>query len=195
MALTDKLTAVADAVREKTGKADEMTLDQMAVEIAGISGGSGGGDTIETIMEETLTEAVKEFIYTFSTEDVSKINNAKKVRFLFDAFNDINPITGITFGIYRPYWYGYAERIFNNVTIQGGNGSHQIGYGIYTHDFRDLYGKKEVSQIITGVSGNVVASPVYFRNNLVEKGDSLKLSTNLEDGFPVGTIIKVEVLL
>jgi hypothetical protein len=45
MALTDKLTAIADAVREKTGKADEMTLDQMAVEIAGISGGSGGGSS------------------------------------------------------------------------------------------------------------------------------------------------------
>lgn len=43
MALTEKLTAVADAIREKTGKTDAMTLDQMAAEIAGISGMGGGG--------------------------------------------------------------------------------------------------------------------------------------------------------
>ena len=43
MALTNKLTAIADAIRGKTGKSEEMTLDQMAIEIAGISGGGGGG--------------------------------------------------------------------------------------------------------------------------------------------------------
>ena len=36
MALTDKLTAIADAVRGKTGGADALTLEQMASEIAGI---------------------------------------------------------------------------------------------------------------------------------------------------------------
>lgn len=39
MALTDKLTAIADAIREKTGKSDAMTLEQMPAEIAEISGG------------------------------------------------------------------------------------------------------------------------------------------------------------
>lgn len=39
MALTDKLTAIADAIRSKTGKTDGMTLDQMATEISGIKGG------------------------------------------------------------------------------------------------------------------------------------------------------------
>ena len=36
MALTNKLTAIADAIRGKTGKPEEMTLDQMPLEIAGI---------------------------------------------------------------------------------------------------------------------------------------------------------------
>lgn len=40
MALTDKLTAVADAIRAKTGGAARLTLDQMVAEIAGISGGA-----------------------------------------------------------------------------------------------------------------------------------------------------------
>lgn len=42
MALTDKLTAIADAIRGKTGKSDSMTLDQMPTEIAGIVTGGGG---------------------------------------------------------------------------------------------------------------------------------------------------------
>lgn len=39
MALIDKLTAIADAVRGKTGKADPLTLEQMATEIEGIEAG------------------------------------------------------------------------------------------------------------------------------------------------------------
>jgi len=39
MALTDKLSAIGDAIRAKTGKTAGMTLDQMPGEIAGISGG------------------------------------------------------------------------------------------------------------------------------------------------------------
>ena len=46
MALTDKLTAIADAIRGKTGKADEMTLEQMAAEIAGIQAGGGDGNEL-----------------------------------------------------------------------------------------------------------------------------------------------------
>ena len=39
MALTDKLTAIANAIRAKTGKTGTLTLDQMPTEIAGITGG------------------------------------------------------------------------------------------------------------------------------------------------------------
>ena len=39
MALIDKLTAIADAIRGKTGKADPLTLEQMATEIEGIEAG------------------------------------------------------------------------------------------------------------------------------------------------------------
>ena len=43
MALTDKLTAIADAIRGKTGTTDGLTLDAMPAAIEGISGGSSGG--------------------------------------------------------------------------------------------------------------------------------------------------------
>ena len=48
MALTDKLTAIANAIRTKTGGTDSLTLDQMASEIDNIQ---SGGAT-EPYMEE-----------------------------------------------------------------------------------------------------------------------------------------------
>ena len=45
MALTDKLTAIADAIRAKTGKSNTMTLDEMATEISSISG--SGSSTVD----------------------------------------------------------------------------------------------------------------------------------------------------
>lgn len=46
MALTDKLTAIANAIREKTGGTELLTLDQMPTEIAGIETGGGGGGNV-----------------------------------------------------------------------------------------------------------------------------------------------------
>lgn len=48
MALTDKLTAIANALRSKTGGTGQMTLDEIAAGIRGLSVGTGGGlpDTI-----------------------------------------------------------------------------------------------------------------------------------------------------
>lgn len=49
MPLTDKLGAIADAIRDKTGKNAAMTLDEMPGEIAAISTSTGGvsGGTFE----------------------------------------------------------------------------------------------------------------------------------------------------
>lgn len=53
MSVVSKLTAIADAIRAKTGGTTEMTLDQMASAISGIQTGSGGLDTSDA----TATEA------------------------------------------------------------------------------------------------------------------------------------------
>lgn len=51
MALTDKLTAIADAIRSKTGGTDTMTLDEMVTEISNMTVGNGGsGSNTETTM-------------------------------------------------------------------------------------------------------------------------------------------------
>ena len=46
MALTDKLTSIADAIRSKTGTTEPMTLDEMVTAIANITTGSVPSDTI-----------------------------------------------------------------------------------------------------------------------------------------------------
>ena len=46
MALADKLTAIADAIRSKTGSTEPMTLDEMATAILNITTGSVPSDTI-----------------------------------------------------------------------------------------------------------------------------------------------------
>ena len=67
MALTDKLTAVADAIRAKTGKAEEMTLDQMPIEINNIrtNDGSTGASFLGMILE---TVALKDCEVTVTSE-------------------------------------------------------------------------------------------------------------------------------
>lgn len=44
MALIDKLTAIGNAIREKTGKEELLTLDAMPEEIKGIETGGSAGD-------------------------------------------------------------------------------------------------------------------------------------------------------
>ena len=44
MALTDKLTAIADAIRAKNGGTDKLTLAQMPETIANIQTGTDTGD-------------------------------------------------------------------------------------------------------------------------------------------------------
>ena len=50
MALTSKLTAVADAIRAKTGETGKMTLEQMPDKIRAISGGGSGGFDFSQMM-------------------------------------------------------------------------------------------------------------------------------------------------
>ena len=52
MALTDKLTAIANAIRGKTGGAELLTLDGMAAAIAGLEAGGGGVKVTEYVVTE-----------------------------------------------------------------------------------------------------------------------------------------------
>lgn len=63
MALTDKLTNIANAIREKTGLTNSMTLDEMATNIMNISSGESS-DISGKILNKTIKEYTNNDINT-----------------------------------------------------------------------------------------------------------------------------------
>lgn len=62
MSVSSKMAAIADAIREKTGGTDALTLDGMAAAIAGIEAGGGGGSMktgVITPAESTQTLTIE----------------------------------------------------------------------------------------------------------------------------------------
>lgn len=57
MALTSKLKAIANAIRSKTGKTSELTLEQMVIEIGNISSGGGMPEGLKAFKKGTYTVA------------------------------------------------------------------------------------------------------------------------------------------
>lgn len=73
------LTAVADAIRTKTGGTDPMTLDEMAVAVEGIQtgGGSGGDDSqLDAVLDGSITEIGSD---TLTFLRFSAFNNCKSL--------------------------------------------------------------------------------------------------------------------
>ena len=99
MALTDKLSAIGTAIREKTGKSELMTLDAMPDEIRGISGGGGGtevepivltGDQTNGCASQIASNYIKLFGNTISTKDITKTNSMFKNFLIENIPFDIN---------------------------------------------------------------------------------------------------------
>lgn len=81
MALTNKLSAIGNAIREKTGGTDLLTLDQMPAEIANIQG--GGGEIEPIILSGNCDYAcagivasnyIEKFGNTISTSNITSCN-------------------------------------------------------------------------------------------------------------------------
>lgn len=61
MSVNSKMTAIADAIRAKTGGTSTLTLDQMATEIAGISGGYGDVPSYHFVESARVLGKIEEF--------------------------------------------------------------------------------------------------------------------------------------
>lgn len=79
MALINKLSAIGNAIREKTGKVDLLTLDQMPEEISGIE---TGGDTS---MEDTIVSG--SFIDTYTNNRITEVGFYTFRRYPIRVFN------------------------------------------------------------------------------------------------------------
>ena len=106
MALTEKLTAVADAIREKTGKTDGLTLDQMAAEIASIETGGGASDespldyarACEAMFQGVDFGGGKDFIFSFGSKSNQAVNG-NSFKSLFSNANGLRSIKIIYEGL------------------------------------------------------------------------------------------------
>lgn len=82
MALIDKLSAIADAIRGKTGGTDPLTLDAMAEAIAAIEtggGGAGGDDILNALIDRSVThiESDATHLGEYSFRGCTKLVSAK----------------------------------------------------------------------------------------------------------------------
>lgn len=114
MALINKLTAIADAIREKTGTTDEMTLDAMASAITGITTGSGGGGNNISCLDIKMPDTTKNLTHYYTIDTT----NATELRFKYKRANPTGQTTS-----YANKWtlrvdFGYAAgaNSSNNLT-------------------------------------------------------------------------------
>lgn len=95
--LTDKLTNIADAIREKTGGTDALTLDGMVEAIAGIQAG-GGEDLLVAKISGTLTE--------YSNSEVTTISNNG-----FRYFNTLETVSLPNVEVIGSYAFNYCTTL------------------------------------------------------------------------------------
>lgn len=112
MSVKTAMTAIADAIRAKTGKTDELTLDQMAAEIAGIQAGSGGGDAPSgeiVVIPKTEFAITSDYTPYAGIEIPDDINNGV----IYDVYFDgrlYNHAKLSLEGVYgNPLWYMGAD--------------------------------------------------------------------------------------
>ena len=113
MALTDKLSAIGTAIRNKTGKTELMTLDEMPTEIAGIS---TGGDIPESALNFTSMENID---YNgnwdwFFTQYKSQITTSNISEFSQAFYNSkVTDLSGLVINM-EPYTTGVPTQRMNS---------------------------------------------------------------------------------
>ena len=132
MALIEKLTAIADSIRAKTGGTDPLTLDAMAEAIANIEAGGGGGGigptiTVETVIATesgTTGDVVHNYLKTLfpNLDDVALcLFKALIVKDVETAKQTNNGLLGI----YATY-YASASPSVNQGMLRWRNGSYSV---------------------------------------------------------------------
>lgn len=88
MSINSKMTAIADAIRGKTGKTEEMTLDQMATEITSIETGGSGENLLDYVgnlqyaFEKAKFESGTDLVISFGKKAGAINSNALSNTFL-----------------------------------------------------------------------------------------------------------------
>lgn len=136
MALTDKLTNIADAIREKGGTTALMKLDAMPQAILDLPSGSGGGG-VEPPEESLNLTGDCEYRFAYNAWN-----------WFIDAFKDLITSNNITDASYM----FYKSNRLTNIPFQ--LNLNTSSYAICTSIFEDCFYLRSIPKI-TGVVGNV----------------------------------------
>lgn len=95
MALTEKLSAIGDAIRAKTGGTELLTLDEMPTEIAAIqTGGSGGGsfspETHDVVVLSNISRKQIDGVYYAWTDYENYVTDIDDIEFIILYFPGTN---------------------------------------------------------------------------------------------------------
>ena len=117
MALINKLNAIGDAIREKTGKTDLLTLEQMPVEIAAIETGGGGDGGLPEEAFLITGKCTNRFAFGGWDWFIKEYGNKVTTEKITDAdtmFNE-SQIEEIPFDLnFDNSTYRYASSVFKN---------------------------------------------------------------------------------
>ena len=124
MSVHSKMTAIADAIRGKTGGTNPLTLDQMATAIAEIQTGGGGGDNtlLESIVMGTATSvSLGEQVTTIKDHLFENVTTLKEFDFTHiqiirtEAFKGCTGLTEVYLPAITPN-FGHGPRAFQGCT-------------------------------------------------------------------------------
>lgn len=157
MALIEKLAAIADAIRSKTGKTDGLTLDEMPGEIESMAAG-----------KDRLMDLVNGTITTFSNNDITilreyalygcrnlvSVNIPNVTRIEGNVFKNCNKLSEVNMPKIREVW--------GSAFLQ--TGIEKIDLGQITYFIENLFYGGKIKIIVLRYDANVV--PLRHTNAL-----------------------------
>lgn len=148
MALTDKLTAIANAIRSKTGETGKMTLDQMPTKIEGIvTGPSIDLDGITAVESDVLSTA------SFMTREGS-IMQGTMLEHHSDGIQISENGSEITVSLDEGY-YPNGTQMTYTVSSSGGD-------GVVTNYINTTWDSTEFRSALTGMRPNMSVATELF---------------------------------
>ena len=181
MALTDKLTAIGDAIRTKTGGTDLLTLDQMATEIANIQGGGGEGN----LSIGDLSLDVKDYSLGSSSGAQNAIihNISIKKGFIFGLLT-INGCVSTIANSQRADYRDYCMTSLFYFKSDGTLGHYPLGTNITSSGCAMIYG---INSMTADLSNDIKANNGRIT---IDNGKINLALTEYPDGNTYGYILK-----